>query len=258
MAMPKVGRAHQPREWDSWAITREDFATLVREFVAIMLAAPGGWTEAHCLIKVRGYERDFENADEFLENVDEQEWVGLEEINATVHLRAKDVARPMWGGVWIEGRPWDRVRLSLHDGTRMERNAVEPDLAALIDKHARSERTLAQRSVASGWPLLLLPVVLIVGASIALPAATDLSLGTRVGVLAAWGLWVSVLAGVLGYRLSARLERLVPLVEFLPAHGRSRWDDAKALIWKRARVAGAIVGGVVAVASLVVAIIALD
>ena len=81
-AMPIVERAHQPRRWHGLRLSRAGFAELVRSTAETVATEAG--SEPRFQIVVEEYERPFESPDEFLENVEDREWVDLDEIQAFI------------------------------------------------------------------------------------------------------------------------------------------------------------------------------
>jgi hypothetical protein len=72
LAVARVDRALPPKQWDHWAITRANFASLIDRMAEIVQPPSRKQTVE---VRFPGFERPFSSGGEFLENVDESAWV---------------------------------------------------------------------------------------------------------------------------------------------------------------------------------------
>jgi hypothetical protein len=237
-----VEREHEPHRYDSWAITRDDFAQLIEACADVLTA---GDEERTCRVTVPGYERPFTGAAEFLENISEAQWRDLPRVLATVSAGAAPNVLSADVYVWAE---YEHVELRVAGRTRRDRNSVEPELKELVGRHVPGAPT--QRSVAilvtgmTSVPVMALAVL--VGA-----------VAVLLGLDAFWffpgGLVVVAAAAFTVMSVFEQAKKLRPMVELLPDDGKSRWMRFRAAATNRGAVVG---GGVTTLAALVGAIAA--
>jgi hypothetical protein len=259
MAVAKVERAHEPRTWSGWAASRHDVAALTRE-AALVLGAQTG-DEVRYQIRVPGFEREFESPEELLDNVDGGNWEELRTIG--VSLSSGDYPNTLYVWIDINAGLLSGVRLSLSGGSRLARNAVEPELVALVARHERRFRSLTRVRLALVVALYL-PVLIGV---VFLNPATRLQRSFKLednealvlGVLVA--IVLNVLASFLvlwiGLRVMGVLERLRPEVELLPDDRVSRWERARASGMGKLKLTGVVVAWIATVIAAVAGVAAL-
>lgn len=235
--MAKVAKANEPREWLGWAATREQFAHVLRETERLLSEYETDDEKLRVSIEVAGYERSFESVDEFLENVASDEWTGLKIVSARISLG--------WTGLAARVRLFAVETASLHvtGGTRLQRNAVEPDIATAVERLARENWSFRTLWVRLLFPLLALPLAaLFVIAFLVKP-------GT-VAVLAV-SAFVTAFNTTINLRLFPRWARVLSRSEFLPDDGKSVRTIERERIVLQAKLAGGVLAALAAVATIV-------
>lgn len=245
--MAQVNREHEPRRWSSWAITREAFAELADEVARIVSEETGGPTEPD--IEVPGFERPFLGGAEFLENVSEKDWTEASSVSLTVgsgQFRENERLR-LRLAIW----PSLYATLSLSGRTRRSRNAIEPDVVAAIERHARRAHGFLRSAALVLFPTYLLAVVAGYGL---LMAASALGAGNVIVVVA----FAVAFGGVWGFavkRLMPTARRVAEGIELLPDDRVSAWDEMRNRRWRQVRVMGTVLVGVSTVAAVIVSIV---
>jgi hypothetical protein len=246
-AVAQVNREHEPRTWSSWAITREGFAELADEVARIVTEETGGPTEAE--IDVPGFERPFRGGAELLENVSESDWTEATSVTLTVgsgQFRENERLR-LRLAIW----PSLGATLSLSGRTRRSRNAIEPDVVAAIERHARRARGMLRAAALVLFPAYLLVVVVAFGLLI---AASALGAGNVI-VLATFSVAFGGAWGIAVKRLWPSTRRVAQGIEFLPDDRVSAWDEMRNRRWRHIRVMGSALVGVATVAAVIVSIV---
>lgn len=247
--MAKVDHEHKPRSWSGWAITREEFADLVDEATRLVSEETSGPTEIE--IRVPGFERPFNGVAEFRENLGDEEWAGASHVELT--LRSGELGEDrlyVTLDIWTIMRS-DGVTLRLRGRNRRSRNAIEPDLVRLIEKHTRPVHSAVRALI-----LVAAPSYLLVG-------ATAVGLGLVMGEfgtgralrLAIASAYFVVVWGFAVIRLINWTMRITRPVELLHHGGVTTWEAAWNAKRRQARLYGAALVGVSTVAALIVALV---
>lgn len=251
--MVKVERENPPRRWSEWSATRDQFASIAQDIAGVVQRECG--EETSNSITVPGYERTFDDASEMLENVGEREWVGLvgsaiatsyagrfpDMLTVSFHLEQGHSA-----GVW----------LFVRGGRRGVRNAIEPDLVALVERHVRTPKRPWPNWAGTALQLGIQPV-LIIGFIALVLRIPDLG---PAGVVIA-SVPAALAATLVTFFVSPRVDRLMktfnePGIELLADDGRSAASKARARAGPRARLAGAIMVGLASIVAAVAGVIA--
>jgi len=220
--MTRVGRVTEDLVWRSWAASRHDVAQLMCDSVDIIgqvAGAPGA------SLSLPQFERPFYGTEEFLENVDEREWL------ATPGFRVAVEAGEAADGLSIEitGRRDDRVELRLYGGRSLDRNAAQPELRHAVEKLRRPTRPMrgVLRLIEVGGgalvPLGLLVLLLVFIDELLHMGLVIVFAAILSGVLVASLLGVLVMAAVDDYA-----SRVLPRIEFLPDNREAVWDRQRA------------------------------
>jgi hypothetical protein len=252
--MPVVEGAHRPRRWTDYRISREDFSALVGEVDRVVSAEVLESTAIE--IEVAAYERPFADVEELLDNVEEREWVDLDEIGAVV--KASSV-----GGleVRISVDVGSGVRLILKGADRRARNAVEPDIVAAIEKQTGNlDPDVAGSRYVTPWYLLstLVFAGCILGVVIQWVASGHGRLNSLALLLWLFGALFGspALAGV-GAATRAGIRRALPAAEFLPDSRTTRWSVWRNRWMRRARWTASATVFVATIAAAVTGVVAL-
>lgn len=256
LIVARVDRANEDHEWSGWAATREDAAALVVQVGEVLESA--NKTPFECKIQVPGYERDFLGAEELVENVDENEWVALASMRFAWWPKAygdQYVRASLYLQYLGRASILNQAVLTVSGGDRRGRNAVEPDLAEIVERHARTQPSRGRIKAAVFTPMFVAYLLFTVALSFLLQAldasVLAVSLAYTGEVLAIWA------AGfLLVPRTLERIDHALVGVELLPESGESRWDTAKAALTKSARIAFSAIILVATVVGAVAAVIA--
>lgn len=223
-----------------------------------MVAAETGSTPRFQIV-VEEYERPFDNPEELLENVEEREWIELDEIQLFVTARASDEGQDALE-VSILMATATGARLTLRGADRRARNAIEPDLVDAIERSLTStDEGEAARYI---WPgfgaglALAAPCIVFViretKASERLNSSGSaflFSLGwlllAGIFVMCAFS-WPSAVRG--------SIRTANPPAEFLNDAERTAWDAWKDQVHARIKFVAQVVGVLAAIAAIASAI----
>lgn len=246
--MAKVDHEHKPRSWSGWAITREEFEDLVDEAARLVSEETSGPTEIE--IRVPGFERPFNGVTEFRENLGDEEWTGASNVELTLRsgeLRDRLVVTLDIRTIMLS----DGVTLRLRGRNRRSRNAIEPDLVRLIEKHTRPVHSARRTLTLIAIPGYLLALASGVGLGVAM---NQLGAG-KVPILAASSICFMVLCGLAMNRVIDWTFRITQPVELLPDGGVTTWEAVWNAKRRQARLYGSALVGVSTVAALIVSLV---
>jgi hypothetical protein len=245
--MPKVEREHEPRTWSAWAVTRTDFAALVDEAARLVHEETRGPTTFD--IHVPGFERSFTTTAEFLESVAEEDWTAATRSSLVLlsgeygEEERMFVFLDVWTFLSTNG-----VELRLKGRNRRSRNAVEPDLVRLIDKHKRRSHGFGRTMAIAMAPI---HVVLFATAAL-LILALDPSL---IASIAIWLVCYTVPSLAIVKYMVPWVDRITRPVELLPDSGISIWDAAWKAKTRQATVAVTVLGAIGAIATVLAVVV---
>ena len=229
--MPVVERAHQPRRWRGFRATGQEFAKLVDEIARVVGDETREAVETE--IEITEFERPFDGSAEFLENVDEREWTGLDEISARFASGPTDEQLKVALGISTEAG----ARLTLSGRNRRSRNAVEPDIVAAIEKRISDTPSIARANGMYVGPWYALAAVFLIGCTAV--AFADVGSTSLAPLLWLLGAGVSGVTGIFfGFAQSESIRKALAPGEFLTDDGRSAWDRWRERWTKRAKLAG--------------------
>jgi hypothetical protein len=263
--MPVVERAHQPRRWRGYRVTRTEFSAMVNEIKRVVEAELEGSSVVE--ISISDYERPFDSTDEFLENVEEREWIGLGEIDGEVRDPDKGGLRAAIG---LSDSSGLGIRLRLTVADRRARNAIEPDVVAAIQKNvSQLEPEEEGRWYIWAWRILGLSAFVAFGTAtviemIASNRYTPNFVQEDPHALKYALIWLFAALGVpsvcfaLGSETKASIGAAFPAAEFLPDDGTTAWQTWKSTAKRRLLGARAVVYFLAAVATVATLFIAID
>lgn len=216
--MTRVGRVTEELAWGSWAASRQDVAQLMRESADLFGEVAGAFNAS---LSLPQFERPFYGAEEFLENVDEREWLNTHSFRIALETeRASDGL-----SVEITGRRDDKVELRLYGGRSLDRNALQPELRHALNRFSRPTHWL------SGFVRFLGVVggLAVAGGGLALAFifSDELYDAGIVPFIAAFGSVFVIgplLGGLLASAADSYASRSFPKIEFLHDDGVSLWD----------------------------------